>query len=92
MRSRTTVTVRAAILLLLTAAAWIVVPKVLEDVGLPAPFGVFGYPFDFAVGSAALLSVSTLWAVYGLVSLRGAYGRGNGRDRRNADSPIVGRR
>ena len=49
--------------------AWLLVPRVLADAGLPAPFGVLGYRFEFAVGTVALLSTIALWAMYGVVTL-----------------------
>lgn len=61
--------VRAALLTLLAAGMWVVVPMILELAGMPMPFGVFGYTLDMLVGAVALLLPSTLWAAYALATL-----------------------
>ncbi len=51
---------------------WIALPLLLADAGVPAPFGVRGYPFDVLVAMVALLGVPTAWAVYFLASWVGS--------------------
>lgn len=68
-RRRWALAVRAAALSLVAVAAWIGMPRLLAEAGLPAPFGLFGYPFDFAVGSVAILATSTLSAIYAVARL-----------------------
>ena len=66
---------RAVVLSAIAAGMWVILPALLTAAGMPAPFGIRGYPFDVAVAALLLLSVPTAWAVYALGTLMGGWGR-----------------
>lgn len=57
--------------------------------GMPVPFGVRGYPLDFALAAAGLLLTTTAWAAHGLVALARGTAAAAGRAARPERSGIV---
>ena len=47
---------------------WVVLPPLVTSAGMPAPFGVRGYPFDVLVALIVLLGVPTAWSAYYLAT------------------------
>ena len=72
-RWRWLLALRGLVLTAVAAAVWLVLPGLLTSAGMPAPFGVLGYPFDVAIAALLLLSVPTAWAVYALGTLLGGW-------------------
>lgn len=71
-------------------ALWIVVPSLLNDAGVPAPFGIRGYPFDVLVATVALLGVPTSWSAYFLASWVASSRARREEGRRSGAIPAVG--
>lgn len=80
---------RALALVALAAGAWAWVPAQLRSMGMPVPFGVRGYPLDFALAAAGLLLTTTAWAAHGLVALARGTAAAAGRAARPERSGIV---